>query len=51
MNKKQLEKRKDKSGQSCVTQEITDDQVQGDPQWFKKRKAALMAKQAEHKKQ
>lgn len=40
MNKKQLEKRKDKSGQSCVTQVITDDQVQGDSKWFKKRKAA-----------
>jgi hypothetical protein len=44
-NKKQLDKRKDGANQSCVTQEITPDQVEGDPKWFLKRKAILLKKQ------
>ena len=44
MNKKQLDKRTDKSGVSMVTQEITLDQVQGDPKWFLKRKEVFLAR-------
>ena len=51
MNKKQLEKRKDKSGISMVTQEITLDQVQGDPKWFLKRRDAILARQQQQQQQ
>lgn len=44
-NKQQLEKRKDDADQSCVTQEITLDQIEGDPKWFLKRREAILARQ------
>ena len=44
MNKKQLEKRKDDADHSCVTQEITPDQVVGDSKWFLKRRAEMLEK-------
>jgi len=37
-NKKQLEKRKDDAGNSCVSQEIIISQSDGDSKWFLKRK-------------
>ena len=37
-NKKQLEKRKDDAGNSCVSQEIIIGQSDGDSKWFLKRK-------------
>lgn len=45
MNKKQLSKRKDNADQSCVTQEITPDQVVGDSKWFLKRRATQLENQ------
>lgn len=41
MNKKQLEKRKDKATQSYVKQEILVSEIDGDPKWFLKRREML----------